>query len=625
MLPGMPRPVSARFLFPVLGILVTALSANAAESWSGDPVRGAAEMDRQWREIQAPQPTTGIRGVFRFALEAAGLGWHPERISAALDLASAMQDREPSSKTYGNFRWRYDQKGVLDPNAVEFSLQQAGLLRLRYGAVLGEAGRAQLDALLSLGLEGMGRHRVPTADTNIYLMQAWNRIAAGEALGRRDVADAGYRQLDEWMRFTAVNGITEYGAVTYYGVDLDSLGLIARFAAQPAGREAAERALHYFWTDIAANWWAAGDRLACANSRSYDTLFGRGYLEAHTWAAGWLRAKPQLENAGWLSGSHDDLTTFLNACAWDPPAEVTAAIRAHVPRVVVERWNGAPLERRATAYIGSHVSLASSGTTRGADERTLVADLGDSPAIAQVVLFMDGRGDPYGLIKTENAANQAKALHLEPFIATVQRGPEVIQVLSEDPTAPSARAGKLAVFESQLTVPAQAEVWSDNDRLIPGTPDHPLAIDPRRPLFLRIGDAAIGVRFLLAVTPAGTPAPIEFIADRPDLPARRLTVVHSPGPPTGRGTTVVWLRVADGLDAARFDQFRRDFRRARGSAQLSGTELIVKAAAAAAPLSIQADLATGDRQELSGQDPDGLLTINGEDAGRELLEDYGAR
>jgi hypothetical protein len=625
MLRSMPRPLSARLLALLTGILVTGFTAAAAESWPSDPVRGAAELERQWAEIAAPRPTTGIRGIFRFALEAAGLHWHPERITAALALATSMQDHDPASRTYGNFRWRFDQSGVLDPNAVEFSLQQAALLALHSGDALDDAGRRTLGALLDFGLQGIDRHPVPTSYTNIFLMQAWNRIGAGEALRRADVAAAGYRQLDEWLRFTAVNGISEYGAVTYYGVDLDSLGLIARYAAQPAGRSAADLALRYFWTDIAANWWEAGDRLASANSRSYDTLFGRGYLEAHTWTAGWLRARPELENAGWLSGPHDQLATFLAAASWSPPPDVTEAIRAHVPRVVVQRWNGAPLQRRATAYIGRHVSLASSGITRGADERTLVADLGDSPAIPQVVLFMDGRGDPYGLIKTENAAHQAKALHLEPFIATVQRGPELIQVLSFDPGALHAHAGSLSVLQTQLTIPAAAEVWAEDQRIEPGTPARPATIAAGRPIFLRIGDAAIGVRFLLAVAATGLPAPIYFIADRPDTPARRLTVVHSPARPTGRGTTVVWMRVADGLNDARFAEFRRDFGRAKGSARLRGGDLTVEVAGNGAPLRIRANLLKEDRQELAGQEPDGLLAINGEDVGRELLADFGAR
>ena len=53
--------------------------------------------------------------------------------------------------------------------------------------------------------------------------------------------------------------IGEYGAVTYYGVDLDSLALIARFAQRPAGRAQAMTAIRYLWTDIAANWWTPGD------------------------------------------------------------------------------------------------------------------------------------------------------------------------------------------------------------------------------------------------------------------------------------------------------------------------------------------------------------------------------
>jgi hypothetical protein len=89
-------------------------------------------------------------------------------------------------------------------------------------------------------------------------MKAWGLIALGEALGRADVASDGYRRFDEWMAWTAKHGIGEYGAVVYYGIDLDSLALIARFAGRAEARAQAERAIRYVWTDLAANWWAPG-------------------------------------------------------------------------------------------------------------------------------------------------------------------------------------------------------------------------------------------------------------------------------------------------------------------------------------------------------------------------------
>jgi len=606
-----------------LFVLGACALVSATPEWTGDPAQGAVELEHQWLQIQHPGPGTGVRGVFRFALEASALHWHPERVAAALTLARSMQDLDPASPTYGNFHWRYDHAKVFDQNAVDFSIQLAGLLRIKYFDTLSPEALQTVDGIMETAVEGLHRHNVKLSYTNIYLMQSWDLIAVGEAIKSSKVAEEGYQNFKSWMRYTVVNGICEYGGVTYYGTDLDSLGLINRYAGRPEARVIAQKALNYFWTDIAANWWAPGDRLASANSRSYDYLFGRGYLEAHTWEAGWLREKPELENAGWLGGKHDNLVAFRRDTTWVPPDEITAKIRAHIPRTVVQRWAGAPLEQRATDYVGEHTTLASSGATHGDDERTLVADLGDSPQIPQVIMFMDGRGDPYGAVKTQNAANQAKSLHLTPFICTVQRGPEVLQLLSENPRGPKAR--DLSVFYTQITVPAQAVVYSGDALLAPGTPDRPAIVPADRPVFLVIGGAALGIRFLYTQGTDGQPAPIEYISDGAGLPARRLTVVHSRTAPKGRGTTVAWFRVADGLDASRLAHFRRDFARAKATVTRSGDELRVEVAATDNRLRIIARLDAQDRRELAGQEPDGLLAVNGYDLGQEMLEEFGAR
>jgi len=599
---------------------MVSVARAAPQEWTGDPARGAAELEQQWAEIEHPTPETGIRGIFRFALEGSATQWHPERVTAALELARSMQDVTAGSPTYGNFHWRYGDTQVTDPNAAEYAMQLAGLLRVKYTPSLSPEGLQQIDQIMDAAIEGLTHHQVPLADSSVYLTQAWDLIALGEMTKNAAVAETGYQNFKAWVRFTVGNGISEYGAVTQYGVGLDSLGLIHRYVGRPEVRVIAEKALDYFWTDIAANWWAAGDRLACANSRCSDTLYGRGYLEAHTWEAGWLRTKPQLENAEWLAGPHDNLVAFRRDVTWVPPAEVTEKIRGHLPRTVVQRWSGAPLELRVTAFVSDHVSLASAGNTHSADERTLVANLGSSPAIAQVTMFMAGRGDPYGADKTRTALGETPARHLTPFLCAVQRGPEVLQLLSDEPSGAAAASG----LYTQLIVPAEAAVFAGNQAVKAGTPDRPTLLPPGQPIFMVKDDAVVAVRLLYAAGTDGKPAPVEFISDGSDRPARRITIVHSAAAPHGRGTTVAWFRVADGLDAAKLARFRRDFASAKAKVELSGDELRVDAAGAENRLRIIARLEDEDRRQLAGQEPDGLLAVNGYDLGLEMLEEFGA-
>jgi hypothetical protein len=100
-------------------------------------------------------------------------------------------------------------------------------------------------------------------------------------------------------------------------------------------------AIRYFWTNIAANWWAPGDRLASANARSYDYLFGRGYLEAHvdcrlaadTARAGRRRmdSRPAAQRDG-----------FPRRRRAPPDPAWTEPIRQQIPRTIVQRWGELP-------------------------------------------------------------------------------------------------------------------------------------------------------------------------------------------------------------------------------------------------------------------------------------------
>lgn len=274
--------------------------------------------------------------------------------------------------------------------------------------------------------------------------------------------------------------------------------------------------------------------------------------------------------------------------------------------------------------MGRHVSLASSGASRGTDERTLVANLGSSPDVAQLTLFMDGRGDPFGTKKTTNAAGQAKSLHLTPFMATVQRGAEVVQLLSLEPLGSRTRykPGELSCFLTHLTIPKQAEIWIGDARTLPGTPQTPVVVPAHAAVFLRIGNAAIAIRFLLANSVSGNAAPLHLISDAAKIPAVRLTALHATTEPRGRGTVAVWLRAAENLDDAQFGVWRQSFVAAKANARLANNVATLEIAGEAGPIRIEADLARDECRVVSGGEPEAVLSVNGRDLGREVLGDF---
>ena len=200
------------------------------------------------------------------------------------------------------------------------------------------------------------------------------------------------------------------------------------------------------------------------------------------------RVRPELEGAGWLGGARYTVSAFRDAVMRRLATDCTEPIRALVPRTVVQQWGERP-EQRAVNWLGRSVSLASSGATRSRDERTLVANLGDSPKLPRVALFMEGRGDRYGLKKLVGG----KAPHLTPLIATVWRGPEVLQVLSDDPLATDARnkPGDRKYFATHLLLPAAAEVWFGDEWATAGPPERPTLARAGSAVFVRLGEAVI--------------------------------------------------------------------------------------------------------------------------------------
>jgi hypothetical protein len=636
------RAVAAAALllaFALAPAQTTAAATTAATpNWTGDPAAGTGELEQMWQIIRdakadpAGARPVSLRGIFRFALEAAGLppaGWHPERVEAALELTRTMQDSDPASPTRGNFRWGSNQDKIHDLNAAEFAAQLMGFLHHNYADRLTPRARALLDEQMTGALHALAARKVRIEYTNIYVMKCWGLVALGEALGRADAADDGYRRFDQWLAHTARNGIAEYDTPTYYGVVLDSLQMLARHAGRQAAREKAAKAIRYLWADAAANWWKPGDRLAGANARSYDYTHAHGYFELHTWPSGWLRRRPQIEGAGWPPGPRANLSAMLDAVCLPAPAALVQPLLDEIPRTVVQRWGEGP-GRIATDYIGRRVSLGTSGHENGRDDRNLVINLGDSPAIPQMILFMDGRGDPYGTKKTANAAAQAKALHLVPFVATVQRGPEALQLLSADPLGPGSpnRRDTLRCFLTHLTIPAAATIWIDGVRVEPGTPKEPLLLDlkPGTVVSARLGDAIAALRLLHAdVTPGETwtRPQIRLIEDKKGDETRRLTIVHDRNAPRGRATIVAWLRVAEGLDDAGFARFRRDFAAAAAAVARDGGTFRAAAAGLAGELRIEADVVKRARHILAGAEPrPALLTVNGREVGREILGEF---
>jgi hypothetical protein len=186
-------------------------------------------------------------------------------------------------------------------------------------------------------------------------------------------------------------------------------------------------------------------------------------------------------------------------------------------------------------------------------------------------------------------------------------------VLSDNPLKSDSRnkPGDLVNFVTHFTVPAVAEVWSGDARVEPGSVARPTRLAPGAPVYVRLGDAVIGLRWLVATTTTGEPAALEFIEDAAGGVARRLTLTHSATEPQGRATLAVWLRAAEGLDAAGFAAWRKMFSTTPAQAKISGDVVVAEVVGAAGALRIEADVLRSERRVLAGGEPAALLSVNG--------------
>lgn len=453
-------------LLCVLGLLLCSVCVLAQESvprWqptAEDLARLRTAVDARYLRLfsqgQLRERMSSIE-VAGLALDAVATGYDAARIGQMLAALPPLLDADPASKTFNNILWYQGDTKLVDRNGIEFVTRKAVLIWRLYADRLTPAQREPLLTLLTRAKTGISRHAVAISYTNIWLMKTWNLIALGESLQDEALAASGYRMLADWLGYTRRTGINEYLSPSYYDVDLESLALIRNLSRNPAARQMAGEALDIFWHDIALNWYAPAERLGGTHSRDYNRLFNVGGVNHWVARAGWIG----IPESRMQQGSAD--RSPYEAVAWaSPPEQAGEWLHGPFPRRVSARWGEAP-EKRHTHYLGRNFSIASaeSGYYAGHDNSPLVINLGAGQDVPIINFFMDGRRDYYGQNKTlEAGSGHMKALHLRPFLASVQRDNEVLFLASVREDKPEYTA-----LESVVTLPADAEYWLDETKL----------------------------------------------------------------------------------------------------------------------------------------------------------------
>ena len=558
-----------------------------------------------WMELTQAGGDLQARELFRFALEACEAGSHSDEVDQALEWAEELQDRDTESDTYGNFRWYRRNMKPVDRNAVEFSMKAGGLLWIRHRDRMSNQGRERLERLMRFSVEGIRRHTPPVSYTNIWIMKTWNCVALGERLAERELAEEGYAMLARWLQYTVCHGIHEYLSPTYYVASMQPMELIAQYAQSKEGRHQANKALRFFWMQIAANWSDLCARLGGAHSRDYD------YLSTGVRA---VRIRERFNSIRQGDGE-----------VHPPDAQIGAdvnAVLADLPRTVCQRFGEKP-EETATTYVGKSFTIGSAGASYGPIDKCLTVNIG-GPDTPNATFFTDARGDGYGQRQFRLNSGHSKALHLVPFLTTVQRGSEVLLLAAPAPEGRhyARSAPGPTCLLSHFVLPASADRCSVGDVSLNFGDDSTGLIDvPREEaVIIEWGDVSLAVRAVLARSIDGGEATVQLVRDEEGLAcgAMRLTVTHSDVPAESRGVVALWVGVNEAVSVG----IRAHFESAVDIRE-DGDQVRVEIPGWQGPMAVAADLSSYEVLErVGGESKEGsaLLMVNGKEIGRALLE-----
>ena len=227
---------------------------------------------------------------YALALLSAGEASCAERAAAVVRKVLALQDTDPTSRTYGIWPYFLEeplrQMSPPDWNWADFC---GALLMMMLTAHADKLPGGLAEAMRrSLGHAAWSifRRNVGPGYTNIAVMGAGVTLAAGEMLSEPRLVDYGRRRLAGLAAHTAHHGgFTEYNSPCYTMVALHECERILQLAADASARADAETLRRAAWETVAEHFHPATGQWAGPHSRTYSDLLGERtarYLAAQT-------------------------------------------------------------------------------------------------------------------------------------------------------------------------------------------------------------------------------------------------------------------------------------------------------------------------------------------------------
>ncbi|MEI7945337.1 MAG: hypothetical protein WCJ02_01510 [bacterium] len=610
----MARILSPLFFASVCGFACDIHAGETQDCFTASAIRAQAvqQADRLYKRLKTPDAAYGSQELFIAMLAYAEANTNLTRIAEILPFAEKMQDRNPDSKGYGNFRWYSRNQEVLDYNAVDFAMQYGALIWKFHSDKLEPSVQKRMRELLELGLIGLQKHKVRSTYTNIALLNASDLILLAEALHSEAAMKEGEKRLRNFTHIIYAEGVHEFVSPTYYDVDVEALRLLEGACTHEDVRVLARALLNYFWTDIALNWFTPSQRLAGSHSRTYNYVYGFGSLDAVMIANGWMPLPDKYR------------TPNIRAIysTWQP-SEKLRDMNAVYPRLVEQTWGSDAMCAR-THYVCKDITLGTSW--RNYSGRMDIALAVDFPAPSRnanqprVSFIPDGRQDPYGTKKIFDGKVHDKAFHMNHFWVGVQDKADVLALAMYRPEDFKDTTGTL---ESHLIMPTAVDsVWVDDTRLASVT-TNPVPLQSS--VYISHGAAVLGIRIPWSRGHTSTPCTLNLVSDNPALHAMRLTLSHPilptnqvPAHPAG---VAYRLRIGSNITNENdFASFRKAFRQESIAVQATETGIVLRAFNNRLEIHAVAPYTLVGPVETIPPPPRALLALNGTNCGKAILE-----
>jgi hypothetical protein len=513
------------FLAPCLLFAVSASAAGEKQPSAErlDALRsrldpGVAALDAQ---LKASKPEPVTRELAAGALAHVMLYQDAARARELIEKVFIQQNIDPASPKYGDVPWQMNHPEIDDPNAIQFTSLPLAALFIKYGDLFPSDFRDEARPRLTAALAAVKSKSVPVWYTNIFLMKMANMILLGEYLGDTNSVNEGKAGLQQWLDFTAANGITEFNSAVYAGVQLDVLHLLYNLAKDADARRQAGLALDYLWADAAANYFSPSEAMAGSSSRSYSFLNHDLNLNQYYYLFGYQDSLPA--RVGDLSG---EVYSWANG-VWGgyAPSEALWKLSREPRRVVRQRVGSEPGKDRYT-FITPSFALGSSSFFYEHQDRQISLMLNSAKKLPVISVVLDPFNSPYGKVTIlETHGGHRKVMHLRNEISAVQEEGAVLALIDLASEATKRIGGSVA---TNVILPLKADGLYLEGKPVTWEKDT-IPVPADSVIGIREGRAAVAIRIFLA-DGAMPDHPMSYLKnDGARYGAGRLVVYHSRG------------------------------------------------------------------------------------------------